>query len=325
MKSLLCVEYGPPEKLVIREIDAPSPGTGEIRIIMHAAGLNFPDGLIIQNLYQFKPALPFTPGGEAAGVIEAIGDGCGGLAVGDRVAVMTRWGAFAERVIAPASSAVKLPAEMPYDEGAAFGMTYGTAYHALVQRADLKSGETLLVLGAAGGVGLAAVEIGKALGARVIAAASSPEKLLLAREHGADDMIDYSTADLKAAAKALTGGQGVDVVFDPVGDRFAEPALRSIKWGGRYLVVGFAAGAIPHPPLNLVLLKSAAIIGVFWGAWADREPANNQNNMRSLLDLYSNGRIRPHVSRSYPLADGAAAIRWLLDRKALGKIVLTAG
>ena len=325
MKSLLCVEYGPPEKLVIREIDVPSPGTGEIRIIMHAAGLNFPDGLIIQNLYQFKPALPFTPGGEAAGVIEAIGDGCGGLAVGDRVAVMTRWGAFAERVIAPASSAVKLPAEMPYDEGAAFGMTYGTAYHALVQRADLKSGETLLVLGAAGGVGLAAVEIGKALGARVIAAASSPEKLLLAREHGADDMIDYSTADLKAAAKALTGGQGVDVVFDPVGDRFAEPALRSIKWGGRYLVVGFAAGAIPHPPLNLVLLKSAAIIGVFWGAWADREPANNQNNMRSLLDLYSNGRIRPHVSRSYPLADGAAAIRWLLDRKALGKIVLTAG
>jgi NADPH2:quinone reductase len=325
MKSLLCVEHGPPEKLVIREIDAPAPGTGEIRIIMHAAGLNFPDGLIIQNLYQFKPTLPFTPGGEAAGVIEALGEGCGELAVGDRVAVMTRWGAFAERVVAPASSAVKLPLDMPYDEGAAFGMTYGTAYHALVQRADLKSGETLLVLGAAGGVGLAAIEIGKALGARVIAAASSAEKLLLAREHGADETIDYSTADLKAATKALTGGQGVDVVLDPVGDRFAEPALRSIKWGGRYLVVGFAAGAIPHPPLNLVLLKSAAIIGVFWGAWADREPANNQSNMRSLLDLYSKGRIRPHVSKSYPLAEGAAAIRWLLDRKALGKIVLTAG
>jgi NADPH2:quinone reductase len=317
MKALLCVEYGPPEKLGIREVEAPSPGPGEIRIVMQAAGLNFPDGLIIQNLYQFKPALPFTPGSEAAGFIDAVGDGCNGLAVGDRVAVM------AERVVAPASSAVKLPADMPFPEGAAFGMTYGTSYHALVQRADLRSGETLLVLGAAGGVGLAAVEIGKALGARVIAAASSPEKLALAREHGADETIDYSAADLKSTVKDLTAGQGVDVVFDPVGDRFAEPALRSIKWGGRYLVVGFAGGAIPRPPLNLVLLKSAAILGVFWGTWADRNPAANQNNMRALLDLYSQKRIRPHVSRSFPLEEGAKAIRWLLDRKALGKIVLT--
>jgi len=317
------VEHGPPEKLVIREIDAASPGTGEVRIVMQAAGLNFPDGLIIQNLYQFKPALPFTPGSEAAGFIDAVGDGCDGLALGDRVAVVARWGAFAERVVAPASSAVRLPADMPYDQAAAFAMTYGTSYHALVQRADLRSGETLLVLGAAGGVGLAAVEIGKALGACVIAAASSPEKLGLAREHGADEAIDYSAADLKSAVKALTGGQGVDVVFDPVGDRFAEPALRAIKWGGRYLVVGFAGGAIPHPPLNLVLLKSAAILGVFWGAWADRDPAANQNNMRALLDLYSKKKIRPHISRSFPLEQGAAAIRWLLDRKALGKIVLT--
>jgi NADPH2:quinone reductase len=188
----------------------------------------------------------------------------------------------------------------------------------------LKDGETLLVLGAAGGVGLAAVEIGKALGARVIAAASSRAKLELAREHGADESIDYLVEDLKVAAKDLTGGRGVDVVFDPVGDRFAEPALRSIGWGGRYLVVGFAAGVIPHLPLNLVLLKNAAIVGVFWGAWADRDPATNQSNMRALLDLYAQGKIRPHVSKSFPLEEGAAAIRWLLDRKALGKIVLTA-
>ena len=242
MKSLSCVEYGPPEQLVIRQVDAPSPGTGEVRIVMHAAGLNFPDGLIIQNLYQFKPALPFTPGGEAAGVVDAIGTGCSGLAVGDRVAVMARWGAFAELVVAPAATAVKLPADMPFVEGAAFGMTYGTAYHALVQRANLKDGETLLVLGAAGGVGLAAVEIGKALGARVIAAASSRAKLELTREHGADESIDYLVEDLKVAAKELTGGRGVDVVFDPVGDRFAEPALRQsdgaagISWSGSPLV-----------------------------------------------------------------------------------------
>jgi NADPH2:quinone reductase len=323
MKSLLCVEYGPPEKLVIRDIDVPAPGAGEVRIVMHAAGLNFPDGLIIQNLYQFKPALPFTPGGEAAGVIDAIAEGCDGLAVGDRVAVMARWGAFAERVVAPAASVVKLPPGMPYDVGAAFGMTYGTSYHALVQRAGLKAGETLLVLGAAGGVGLAAVEIGKALGAHVIAAASSPVKLSLAREHGADKLIDYSVEDLKTAAKALSGGRGVDVVFDPVGDRFAEPALRAMAWGGRYLVVGFAAGGISHPPLNLVLLKNATIIGVFWGAWADREPAINQSNMRLLLDLYAQGKIQPHVSRTFPLDDGGTAIRWMLDRKALGKVVLT--
>ncbi len=213
---------------------------------------------------------------------------------------------------------------MPFVEGAAFGMTYGTAYHALVQRANLKDGETLLVLGAAGGVGLAAVEIGKALGARVIAAASSRAKLELTREHGADESIDYLVEDLKVAAKELTGGRGVDVVFDPVGDRFAEPALRSVGWGGRYLLVGFAAGVIPHLPLNLVLLKNAAIVGVFWGAWADRDPATNQSNMRALLDLYTQGKIRPHVSKSFPLEEGAAAIRWLLDRKALGKIVLTA-
>jgi NADPH:quinone reductase len=323
MKALLCVAHGPPEKLIVKEIEAPSPGSGEVRITMRAAGLNFPDGLIIQNLYQFKPPLPFTPGGEAAGVIDSIGPGCQGLSVGDRVAVMTRWGAFAEQVVAPAAAAVKLPADMPYEEGAAFGMTYGTAYHALVQRAGLKPGETLLVLGAAGGVGLAAVEVGKALGARVIAAASSTERLALARRHGADEQIDYSAEDLKAAVKTRTGGRGADVIFDPVGDRFAEPALRSVAWAGRYLVVGFAAGGISHPPLNLVLLKNAAILGVFWGAWADREPAANQENMRALLDLYEQRRIRPHIGRTFPLDEGAAAIRLLMDRKALGKVVLT--
>lgn len=323
MKAVQCVELGPPEKLALGEIEAPRPGTGELRIAVRAAAVNYPDGLIVQGLYQARPELPFVPGLEAAGVIDALGPECHGFDVGDRVAVMASTGAFAEQMVAPAARAVKLHDGMSFTDGAAFCTTYGTSYHALVQRGRLVAGETLLVLGAAGGVGLAAVEIGKALGARVIAAASSAEKLALAREHGADAVIDYEREDLKARVKDLTGGVGADVVYDPLGDRFAEPALRSLAWDGRYLVVGFAAGAIPRLPTNILLLKNAAIAGVFYGEWASREPEMNRQNIETLLAMHASGQLRPHIGQTFPLAEAGAAIRSLLDRKAMGKVVLT--
>ena len=322
MKAVQCVEHGPPEKLVVNDVPVPEPGKGQVRVRVHAAGVNFPDTLIIQNLYQFKPALPFSPGGEAAGVVDAVGEGVDDLKPGDRVVAMTGNGCFAEHVIANRAQVVPIPGDMPFDIASGFTMTYGTSHHALKQRARLQPGETLLVLGAAGGVGLAAVELGKLMGAHVIAAASTDEKLALCREYGADEVINYATDDLKARVKELTKGRGVDVVYDPVGDRFAEPAFRSMAWNGRYLVVGFAGGAIPALPLNLPLIKGASIVGVFWGAFTQAEPALHRANMAELLEWYRAGKLKPHVSKRFPLAEGAAAIRWMMDRKATGKVVL---
>ena len=323
MKAVLCVEHGPPEKLVVRDVPVPEPGRGQVRLRVEAAGVNFPDTLIIQNLYQFKPTLPFSPGGEAAGVIDAVGEGVEGLKVGDRAVAMTGNGCFAEYVIANRAQVVPIPGDMPSDIAAGFTMTYGTSHHALKQRADLQPGETLLVLGAAGGVGLTAVELGKVMGAKVIAAASTDEKLALCREYGADETINYTTANLKDEVKRLTGGKGPDVIYDPVGDRFAEPAFRSIGWNGRYLIVGFAGGNIPSLPLNLPLIKGASLVGVFWGAFTQAEPAVHRANMAELLGWYAEGKLKPHVSKHFPLSEGPAAIRWMMDRKATGKVVLT--
>ena len=323
MKAVVCVEHGPPEKLVVQDVATPEPGRGQVRLRVEAAGVNFPDTLIIQNLYQFKPALPFTPGGEAAGVIDAVGEGLTDLAVGDRAVVMTGNGCFAEYAIANRAQVVPIPGDMPADVAAGFTMTYGTSHHALKQRARLQPGETLLVLGAAGGVGLTAVELGKVMGATVIAAASTDDKLALCREYGADETINYTTANLKDEVKRLTGGKGPDVIYDPVGDRYAEPAFRSIGWNGRYLIVGFAGGNIPSLPLNLPLIKGASLVGVFWGAFTQAEPAVHRANMAELLDWYAAGKIRPHVGKRFPLSEGPAAIRWLMDRKATGKVVLT--
>ena len=326
MRAVVCIEHGPPEALKVQDMPTPEPGKGEIRIAVKAAGVNFPDTLIIQNLYQFKPALPFSPGGEAAGVVDAVGEGVVHHKPGDRVIAMTGHGAFAEQLVAHHAQVVPMAPGMSFEQAAGFTMTYGTSHHALKQRARLRPGETLLVLGAAGGVGLTAVELGKAMGARVVAAASSPEKLALCREYGADETIDYSAEDLRAGIKRTCGdlpGGGPDVIYDPVGDRFTEAAFRSIGWNGRHLVIGFAAGEIPKLPINLALIKGASIVGVFWGAFTAREPDLHRANMAELLEWFATGRLRPHVSRTFPLDEGPAAIRWMMDRKATGKIVLT--
>lgn len=325
MRALVCESYGPPETLPLREIPIPQPGPGEVLIRTAAAGVNFPETLIIENKYQIKPPLPFSPGGELSGVIAAVGPGVDGFRPGDRVAALTNWGAFAEYVIARAERTTQVPDAMPLDVAAAFTMAYGTSHHALKQRAQLKPGETLLVLGAAGGVGLAAVELGKVMGAKVIAAASSPEKLQIAAAYGADALIDYSAQDLKATLKEMTGGQGVDVVYDPVGDRFAEPAFRSIGWEGRYLVIGFAGGQIPSIPLNLPLVKGASIVGVFWGDFVARSPGLHAENMAELYAWHAQGKLKPLISARFPLARGGAAIRWIMDRKAKGKVLVDVG
>jgi NADPH2:quinone reductase len=286
-------------------------------------GVNFPDALIVQGLYQFKPPLPFSPGGEAAGIVDAVGEGVTAVKPGDRVIAMTGHGAMAEHLIAPAARVIPMADAMPFDVGAGFTMTYGTSHHALKQRARLQPGETVLVLGAAGGVGLTAVELAKVMGARVVAAASSDDKLALCRDYGADETINYSTEDLREGIKRATGGKGPDVIYDPVGDKYAEPAFRSIGWNGRYLVIGFAAGEIPKLPLNLPLIKGASIVGVFWGAFTAQEPQVHQDNMRELLTWYGEGKLRPHVSERFSLDEGAKAIRWMMDRKAKGKVVLT--
>ena len=323
MKALICSQLAGPEALAVGDVSLPEPGAGEIRLRVEAASVNFPDVLMVQGLYQFKPPLPFVPGCEAAGVVDAVGAEVTRCKVGDRVACVTQYGAFAEYMIAPPSSTiVDMPAAMSFIDGAAFGMAYGTSYHALVQRAGLRAGETVLVLGAAGGVGLAAVQIAKALGATVIAAASSAEKLDLARANGADATINYATEDLKQAVKAITGGRGADVVYDPVGGKLAEPAMRSIAWDGRYLVVGFASGTIPSLPINLALIKNASIVGVFWGGWANREPAINQRNFAELMPWYADRRIRPIIDRIFSLEDAPAAIRCVMDGRAKGKIVI---
>ncbi|MES2047127.1 MAG: NADPH:quinone oxidoreductase family protein [Pseudomonadota bacterium] len=322
MKAILCENWGLPDTLVIAELADVIPGLGQIAIDVKAAGVNFPDVLIIQNKYQFKPDLPFTPGSELSGVVRALGDGVTNAKVGDKVIAFIGHGAFAQQVLVPANAIIPMPPGMDFDTAAAITLTYGTSHHAVVDRAQLKAGETMLVLGAAGGVGLAAIEIGKALGARVIAAASTDEKLDICREHGADACINYSTEDLREAIKAATNGKGPDVIYDPVGGIYAEPAFRSIAWRGRYLVVGFANGEIPKLPLNLTLLKGASLVGVFWGEFAKREPKANLLAMRELMTWLAEGKIKPHISGRYALKDTASALNDLAARKVTGKIVI---
>ena len=330
MKAMLSTEVGGPETLVLTDMPDPEPGKNQVRIHVHAAGVNFPDTLIIQDLYQMKPPRPFAPGGEIAGEVEAVGEKVSGLAVGDRVLGMTGFGGFATHVVADTERVVKIPDAMPYDEAACFVLTYGTSHHALKDRAEIKKGETLLILGAAGGVGAAAIELGKAAGARVIAAVSSEEKAQFCRDLGADetliyarDMSDRATQkEFSGQIKAIAGGDGVDVIYDAVGGDYAQPAVRSLAWKGRYLVVGFPAG-IPSIPLNLTLLKGCQIVGVFWGAHTVREPKNHAENMGDLFRLYAEGKIKPRVSASYPLERAGEALQLLQDRKVLGKVVVT--
>jgi NADPH2:quinone reductase len=323
MKALVCKQHGLPDTLVFEDVADPEPGPDEVVVEMKAAGVNFPDVLIIQNKYQVKPPLPFSPGAELAGVISTVGSNVRKYKPGDRVIASTGHGAFAEKVKVSANRLMPLPENVDFDTGAAFILTYGTSWHAIKDRAALEAGQTMLVLGAAGGVGLAAIEIGKALGARVIAAASSPEKLGVCSEHGADATIDYGREDLRERIKALTDGKGPDVIYDPVGGPYAEPAFRSIGWRGRYLVVGFASGEIPRLPLNLALLKGAAIVGVFWGDYIAREPASFARDLGDLFAMVDQGRLKPHISRRYPLAEGAQALDDMMNRRVIGKVVVT--
>ena len=323
MRALRCHAFDQPETLSQDTVPDPVPAAGEIVVQVSAAGVNFPDALMVMGQYQVRPPLPFTPGGEAAGVITAVAADVVHLQVGQRVVVFTRTGAFAERVCAPASAATILPEAVTSEVAATLPLAFGTAMHALIDRAHLVKGETLLVLGASGGVGLAAVMIGKALGARVIAAASSAEKLAVCQLHGADVCINYSTESLRDRLKEITGGRGPDVICDPVGGALTEPAFRSIAWGGRHLVIGFAGGAIPSLPLNLPLLKGASVIGVFWGAFEQREPAANARHLAQLLEWVAQGIIAPVVSARYPLSNGAAALRDILERRVVGKVVIT--
>ena len=322
MKAVLCKAFGPADTLVIEDTSSPHIKKNEVLLDVHAAGINFPDTLIIEGKYQFKPPFPFSPGGEASGVISAVGEKVSHLKVGDRVMALTGWGSCAEQIAVPAYNILPMPDAMDFTTAAAFSMTYGTAMHALKQRGALQAGETLLVLGASGGVGLAAIEIGKAMGARVIAAASSAEKLEVARQAGADELINYQDEDVRERLKTLTKGQGVDVVIDPVGGDLFETVFRSIAWNGRMLVIGFASGTIPSLPVNLPLLKGAAVIGVFWGSFAQRQPQDNVANFQQLFAWFAEGKLKPLVSQTFALEDTAQAINTLAARKAVGKLVI---
>jgi NADPH2:quinone reductase len=325
MKAIQCVEWGLPERLRLVELPLPEPRAGEVRIRVEAAGVNFPDALIVQKKYQLQPALPFTPGTEVAGTVDAVGADVKRLKPGDRVGAFVGLGGFAEFVCAPAAMTAPLLPGISTETAAAFTLTYATSHHALFDRGQLKAGETLVVLGAGGGVGLAAVELGKIAGARVIAVASSDEKLAAARAHGADETINYGSTDLREALKAVTGGKGADVIYDPVGGKHTEAALRSLAWRGRLLVVGFADGEIPQIPANLLLIKGTAAIGVFWGEFAKREPAANGKAMRQLMGWMAEGKIRPHISGRYPLEHTARALNDMAARKVTGKVVIVPG
>lgn len=324
MKAIMCKQFGPVADLAFEDVPDPVASPGQVLIDMKAAGINFPDSLFVQGKYQVRPPLPFTPGLEAAGVVSAVGEGVRDVAVGQRVAVNPEIGAFAERIAVPANRVFPIPDAMDFPTAAGFMIAYGTSHNALKDRAHVQPGETLLVLGAAGGIGLTAVELGKVMGARVIAAASSAEKLALCREYGADELIDYSREDLRARVKELTGGKGVDVVYDPVGGAYAEPAVRSLARYGRYLVMGFAAGDIPKIPLNLLLLKTSSLVGAFWGQFVEQEPERNKQNMGELLAWYAQGKLKPHISKTFPLAQTAAAIEYVAARQAMGKVVVLA-
>ena len=331
MKALLSEAIGGPDSLVIKEVDTPHPADDEVCIEVKACGVNYPDSLIIEDKYQIKPPRPFAPGGEVAGEISAVGNDVTNFKVGDKVIGLVGWGGMAEQVVTKAFKCAPMPDSMPYTEAAAFIFTYGTSYHALKQRAGLQAGETLLVLGAAGGVGLAAVELGKAMGARVLAAVSSEEKLAIAKKHGADDGFVYPTGDfadrgeqkaLAAQFKELCGKSGADVIYDAVGGAYAEASLRAIAWKGRFLVVGFPAG-IPSIPLNLPLLKGCQIVGVFWGAFTERETSENLVNNQELISFYLDKKITPYVSQQFPLEQAGEAIKALANRQAVGKLVVT--
>ncbi len=322
MKAVLCKAFGPPESLVIEDIEPLKPGKGQVVISVKACGVNFPDTLIIQGKYQSKPPFPFIPGSEVAGIVKEVGEGVDHIKVGNRVIAFTGLGGFAEEVVVVATLLIPMPRNMDFTTASAFVMTYGTSHHALKDRAQLKPGETLLVLGAAGGVGLAAVEIGKVMGARVIAAASSNEKLEVCKQHGADEVINYSTEDLRDRIKQLMGGKGVDVTFDPLGGGYSEPMLRSMAWGGHFLVIGFAAGDIPRIPLNLPLLKACSIVGVFWGSFMERDPKHGRENIHELITWITEGKLKPHVSATYTLEHVADALNDLMERKVTGKAVL---
>lgn len=323
MKAVLCKELGLADKLVVEETAAPSAAKGHVLVDVKAAGLNFPDTLIIQGKYQFQPELPFTPGGEGAGIITAVGEGISHLKVGDKVIFMCQTGAFAEQVAVPAFTAIPMPEGLSFEMAAGITLTYGTSYHALKQRAALQAGETVLVLGAAGGVGIATVELAKAMGAKVIAAASTDEKLEFCKNSGADELINYSTEDMKARLKEITGGKGVDVIYDPVGGDYSEVAFRSMAPGGRHLVIGFAAGDIPRIPLNLCLLKQASLVGVFWGAWAAANTPVQIENMKEILGMVASGEVKASVNDVFPLEEVQAAYACLTERRAKGKVILT--
>jgi len=308
---------------VLEDVPSPVPGKGEVVLSVKAASVNFPDTLIIQNKYQTKPPLPFSPGSECAGVVKTVGEGVTRVRPGDPVMAVTTYGSFAEEVLTSESRLLAIPPGMDFQTASAFTLTYGTSAHALVDRGELKSGETLLVLGASGGVGLAAIEIGKALGARVIACASTGDKLAVCEEHGADELINYTTQDLRERIKGITNGEGADVVYDAVGGPYSEPALRSTRWRGRFLVVGFASGEIPKIPLNLALLKGCSIVGVFWGDFVKREPARFATMMQQLSEWYQRGLLKPYVSETLPLERAAEALTLMSSRKVKGKLVLT--
>ncbi|MEO0528346.1 MAG: NADPH:quinone oxidoreductase family protein [Bacteroidota bacterium] len=322
MKAIVCEQFGPPSSLALQEVESLKPGAKEILVTVKACGVNFPDTLIIQGLYQFKPKLPFTPGSDIAGVVKEIGEDVSHLKVGDHVFGFVMNGGFAEEVIVPANTCFRKPPQMDFPVAASFMMAYGTSYHALKDRGLLLEGETLLVLGASGGVGLAAVELGKLMGAKVIAAASSKDKLELCRQYGADELINYSEENLKERIKALTDGKGVDVVYDPVGGDYSEAALRGMAWEGRYLVVGFAAGNIPKIPLNLPLLKGCAIVGVFWGSFAMKTPKQHMENTMQLMKWYAQERLKPHIHKIYPLDQAPMALDEMMQRKVKGKVVI---
>lgn len=322
MKAILSTRPGGPDDLELRDIADPAPEAGEAVVKVEAAALNFFDTLIIAGKYQIKPQFPFSPAAEFAGFVECLGPGAGGLKVGDRVMGYIGYGAARERVACATTSLIKIPDNLDFDRAAGLTVTYGTTYHALNDRARLKAGETLAVLGASGGTGLAAVEIGKLMGARVIACASSEEKLAFARKHGADETVNYGREDLREGLKRVTGGRGVDVVYDPVGGPYAEAAVRALVWQGRFLVIGFTSGEIPKLPLNIVLLQSRDILGVYWGAWIEREPQSHRDNTLQLLRWCADGRLSSRVHTVYPLAKTADALKDIAARKVMGKAIL---
>jgi NADPH2:quinone reductase len=322
VKALLCTRPGKPDDLTVGDLPEPEAGPGEAVVRIESAALNFFDLLIIAGKYQYKPAYPFSPGAEFAGTVESLGTGVTGFAVDDRVIGYAGWGAARQKIAITAKRLIKMPADLDPDRASGIIVTYGTSYYALKNRGDLKRGETLAVLGASGGTGLAAVELGHLMGARVIACASSDDKIAFAKKHGANEGVNYATAVLREQLRTLGGEHGVDVVYDPIGDRYAEPALRSLAWLGRYLVVGFAAGEIPRLPLNLMLLKGCDVRGVFWGSWTERDPEGHRANTAELLGWCAEGKLSAHVHATYPLEDAARALGDIAGRKVMGKVVL---